>query len=281
MRALVAGGAGFIGSSLVDRLLAEGHGVDVVDDLSTGRLANLAEARSDRGAELRIHQLDVASPEIVDLVERRAPEVVFHLVPVRTVHDVVSLVHVLEGARLAGTRKVVLTSGWWIDGETSARGAAARSAVEHLRLYREAHGVEFVVLALGTVYGPRRRDGVVALFAESLLAGEPATVHGDGAQTRDFLYVDDTVDALVRAAERGSGLVVPVGRGVETSIEHLAATMTDAAGGRAAPRREGAATGPAKVTVDPSRARIHLGWEPWTSLEEGVAQTLRWHDDRT
>src|SRR5205085_6131689 len=150
LKALVTGGAGFIGSTLVDRLLAEGHAVDVVDDLSTGRLANLADARADRSAALKIHQVTVASREVVDLIARREPDVVFHLVPVDSITDVLAFVQVLDGARDAGARKVVLATGWWAEGEVSGPGAAARSALEYLRLYREAHTIEFVALALST-----------------------------------------------------------------------------------------------------------------------------------
>jgi len=305
VRALVTGGAGFIGSTLVDRLLAEGHAVDVIDDLSGGSLTNLAEARADRSAELHIHQVDVRSPEVVDLVARRAPEVVFHLAAAPDVDDVavgalvevVGSLHVLEGARRAGTRKVVYAAGWWLYGEPDAaalplresspqaplvaRGAAEKAMLEYLRLFRERWGVEFTALALASVYGPRQRAGrgVVSTFARALLSGGELRVLGDGAQTRDFLYVDDAVDALVRAAERGSGLLVNVGRGVETSVRSLLATMADAAGTPGVTPSVGSPVSGsvARMALDPGRAKLHLGWEPWTTLEEGIAQTLQWH----
>jgi UDP-glucose 4-epimerase len=303
VRALVTGGAGFIGSALVDRLLAEGHAVDVIDDLSTGRLSNLADARADRSAELKIHQSDIRNPEITDLVARRQPNVVFHLAATRSddpavdaTVNVIGALHVLEGARLAGTGKIVFAAGAELYGEpdpgalplresqpqspASAHGVGQKAVIDYLRLYRERYGIEFTALALATVYGPRQfaPRGVVASFARALLDGIAPEIRGDGAQTRDFLFVDDAVDAIVRSAERGSGLIVNVGRGVETSVSALLALMVEALGRpsvppRAVTREPGDLD---RVALDPGRARMQLGWEPWTSLEEGVSQVLRW-----
>jgi UDP-glucose 4-epimerase len=297
LRALVTGGAGFLGSTLVDRLLAEGHAVDVVDDLSTGRLANLADARADRAAELHIHQLDVRTVAAAELVERRQPEVVFHLAggrhpdPVADVQaTVVGALQILEGARRAGARKVVVAVGPEIYGQpdelpvresqvhepATAHAVAEEALVDYLRFYRDHHGIEFTALVLASVYGPRQRpgSGVVATFGRAVLAGTPIELHGDGRQTHDFLYVDDAVDALVRAAERGSGVTVNVGRGVETSVRHLLAVLADASGTTPATVPGPRASTVARLALDPTRARIQLGWEPWTSLEEGVAATL-------
>ena len=306
MRALVTGGAGFIGSTLVDRLLAEGHAVDIVDDLSKGRLVNLADARADRSAELKIHQVDIRSPEVAELIGRRKPEVVFHLAATSerdpaadAVVNIVGSVYVLEGARLAGSRKVVFAAGASVYGEPdpdalpvreshphkpiSAHGVAKKVVVDYLQLYRERHDLEFTALALGTVYGPRQasNSGVVAAFAEALLNGLPVVVRGDGSQTRDFVYVDDVVDALVRAADRGTGLLLNVGRGIETPVRRVLATMAEAVGVEVSPQK--GERGPGEVdrmALDPSRAKIHLGWEPWTSLEQGIAQVLEFKSTR-
>jgi UDP-glucose 4-epimerase len=303
VRALVTGGAGFLGSTLVDRLLAEGHAVDVIDDLSAGRLVNLAEARADRSVELKIHQVDVRSPEVVDLIARRDPDVVFHLAatsPEDPADDafanVVGAVNVLEGARLGGSGKIVFAAGAGIYGEpdpaalpvreshplapTTAHDVATKAVLDYLRLYRERHGIEFTALALASVYGPRQRpgSGVVATFAQAVLHSRPVHVHGTGAQTRDFVYVDDAVDALVRAATRGSGLLVNVGCGIETPVRQVLALVAEAAGVAAPdPVREGRRPGDIdRQAVDPGRAKIQLGWSPWTTLGEGVAETLRW-----
>ncbi|MBW3626165.1 MAG: NAD-dependent epimerase/dehydratase family protein [Actinobacteria bacterium] len=311
MRALVTGGAGFIGSTLVDRLLAEGHTVDVVDNLSTGSLANLADARGDRGNDLRVHQLDVRSPAVVELIERRRPEVVFHLAAQADVRvsvadpildaqvNVVGSLNVIEGARAVGCRKVVFaSSGGTIYGDPdpadlpvteshpqrplSPYGVAKKAVGDYLYAYRALHGLEFVVLALANVYGPRQdphgEAGVVAIFAGKLLAGEVCTVFGDGRQTRDFVYVDDVVDAFVRAADRGSGLLCNIGTGVETSVLRLHQLMAGAAGVPRAPVSFAPArTGElARSALDPARAHLHLGWAPWTSMEDGAGAVLEW-----
>jgi UDP-glucose 4-epimerase len=313
MRALVTGGAGFIGSTLVDRLLAEGHGVDVVDDLSSGTLANLAEARADRSKELKVHQVDIRDPAVIEVIGRRQPEVVFHLAAQADVRvsvarpafdaevNVVGSINVLEGARVAGTRKVVFaSSGGTIYGEPapselpvkeshpqqplSPYGVAKRVVTDYLHVYRELHSIEFTSLAMANIYGPRQdphgEAGVVAIFAGLLLAGKPCTVFGDGHQTRDFVYVDDAVDAFVRAADRGSGLLCNVGTGVETSVNDLYGAMAAAAGVDGppvyAPERPGEL---ARSSLDPGRAKLHLGWEPWTDLSTGVAEVLRWFRD--
>jgi UDP-glucose 4-epimerase len=309
VKTLVTGGAGFVGSTLVDRLLAEGHEVDVLDDLSTGSLANLAEARSDRTHRLRFQQLDVRDAQLVDVMARRAPEVVYHLAAqvdvrssvARPVVDaevnVVGTVNVVEGARVAGARKVVAALSGAMYGEVAPRqlpvkesqapapcspyGVSSRVALDYLNVYRRLHGLEFTALALSNVYGPRQdprgEGGVVATFAGRLVADEACTVYGDGEQTRDFLFVDDAVDALVRAAGRGDGLLVNVGTGVETTVNDLYALLASAAGvdrpAQAAAARPGEV---ARSALDPSRAAIQLGWRPWTTLAEGTGRVLDW-----
>jgi UDP-glucose 4-epimerase len=308
VRALVTGGAGFIGSNLVDRLLAEGHEVDVVDDLSTGSLGNLAEARATAGGALRIHQHDIRHRDVVDLIARRRPEVIFHLaaqssVPASVVNpgadaavNVGGTVNVLEGAHAAGTERVVYAaSGGTLYGDPGPEGLPIResapqrplspygvskmAAIDYLVAYREMHAVEFCALALANIYGPRQdahgESGVVAIFANRLARGEPITIFGTGEQTRDFVYVDDTVDAFVRAASRGGGLVCNIGSGIETSVNELYATMAAHAG-----VAEPALFGPPRPgdvfrsCLDPERALIQLGWRPWTDLATGTAAVL-------
>jgi UDP-glucose 4-epimerase len=314
LRTLVTGGAGFIGSTLVDRLLAEGHDVDVVDDLSTGSLANLADARTAAGHRLRVHQLDIRSPECVELIVRRQPEVVFHLAAQADVRasvadpvfdadvNVVGTLRVLEGARLSGAGRVVFAaSGGTLYGEPdhselplreslpqrplSPYGVSKKAAIDYLEAYRELHALEFCALALANVYGPRQdphgEAGVVAIFAERLLRGLPLVIFGDGEQTRDFVYVDDVVDAFVRAGDRGGGLVCNVGTGTETSVNRLAAEMATQAGAELVteprPLRPGELL---RNCLDPSRAGIHLGWKPWTELGPGTASVLAFVAER-
>ena len=308
MRALVTGGAGFIGSTLVDRLLAEDHTVDVIDDLSTGSLANLADARALRGGRLTFHQLDIRSAECVELVARRQPEVVFHLAAQADVRvsvadpvfdadvNVIGMLRVLEGARRAGTGRVVFTtSGGTIYGEPddselplreslplrplSPYGVSKKAGIDYLEAYRELYSLEFAALALSNVYGPRQdphgEAGVVAIFAERLLRGLPLVIFGDGEQTRDFVYVDDVVDALVRAASRGGGLLCNIGMGGETSVSQLAAEMAAQAGVELVVERRPQRSGELRRNcLDPSRAGIHLGWKPWTELGTGTAAVI-------
>ncbi len=309
MRAMVTGGAGFIGSALVDRLLAEGHQTDVVDDFSSGTLTNLADARATAAGALTIHQMDIREPELIELIARRRPTVIFHLaaqasVPTsvsRPVFDaevnIIGTLNVLEGARVAGTDRVVFAaSGGTLYGEpppeqlpvqegyfahpTSPYGVSKKAAIDYLIAYRKLYGVEFAALALANVYGPRQdphgEAGVVAIFAERLISGKPVTIFGDGEQTRDFVFVDDVVDAFVRAASRGGGLVCNVGTGRETTINELYRTMAKIAGVQREP--EHVAPRPGDVlrnSLDPQRARIQLGWRAWTELSDGVAAVLR------
>ncbi len=299
MRLLVTGGAGFIGSRLATRLVAEGHEVDVVDDLSTGSLANLAEARAGahRGAagELRFHQLDVRSSGLVALLERRRPEVVFHLAW-RPLDDpaedadltVGATLRVVQGAARCGTRKLVhggdAVALYGVPEQRSLpvresrppapvddHGVSCWAAIEHLRIARLRLGLEFTSMAVATVYGTGDPGGPVRQAVTEALAGR--VIAADGP-TLDLVHVDDTVDAFVRAATRGGGLICNIGSGRETSPaalgQHLAAHL-----GRPevspAPARAGS-----RFAIDPTRARIHLGWEPWTRLDVGVAEVCDW-----
>jgi UDP-glucose 4-epimerase len=308
MRTLVTGGAGFIGSTLVDRLLVEGHEVDVIDDLSTGSLANLADARGSAGRALTIHHLDITAPAVIELMARRRPELVFHLAAQADVRvsvarpafdaevNIVGSLNVLEGARQAETERVVFAaSGGTLYGEPSdddlpvreahphqplsPYGVAKKAVLDYLVAYRELHALEFSALALANVYGPRQNPhgelGVVAIFAERLLAGEPVTIFGDGAQTRDFVYVDDVVDAFVRAASRGGGLICNIGTGQETSVKDLYLIMAEGAGVEAAPVLAPLRPGELlRSSLDIERAAIQLGWRPWTTLADGTRAVL-------
>jgi UDP-glucose 4-epimerase len=297
VKALVVGGAGFIGSHLVDRLLAGGETVDVVDDLSTGSLANLADARS-AGGTLKIHHLDVGTSEAASLLGMRQPDVVFHLaaLPRRPAGAMglarafTTTIALLDAVRVHGIPKVVVAlPATALYGNPATRdlplkelplqprglrGVIARATVDLLATHREADAIEFTVLALATVYGPRQRadGGVVAAFVDAAANGRSPTVTGDGRQTRDLVFVDDTVDAVVRAGTRGSGLVVNVGTGEQTSIRELWNLVSGGAGPEPvkAPAR---ADELLRFAVSPVRARIHLGWSPWTAIADGLRQT--------
>ncbi len=292
MKVVVIGGAGFIGSHLVDRLLAEGHEVDVVDDLSSGSLGNLADARA-MGGSLKIHHLDGRSAEAATLVGMRRPDVVHDL----TLFDRLDrsaraqgrgfdgALATLEAARRHGVGKVVVAvPATALYGQPAAaslpvkegeptprgvRGVVARAVIDLLGTYRDQHAVEFAALALPSVYGPRQhpQGGVVAEFVAARREGRPGRLDGGGRQTRDFLYIDDAVDAFIRAGERGSGLVVNVGTGVQTTIRDVWSAVAPGVTGETAPAR---ADDLPRFAVSAARARIHLGWSPWTDLAEGM-----------
>lgn len=299
MNVVVIGGAGFIGSHLVERLLAEGHAVDVVDDLSTGSLANLADARalSSAGADLKIHHLDALGPDVDSLIGMRRPEVVFQLALFDRVDHSArrqglgfdAALATMEAARRHGVAKVVVTApASALYGQPAAsalpvkegelaprgvRGVVARAVVDLLVTYRERDMIEFTALALATVYGPRQRadSGVVAAFIDALHDHRAPRFDGDGRQTRDLVFVDDVVDALVRAAERGSGLVVNIGTGEQTSIRDVWTIVSGGAG----PEPEFGPPRPddlPRFAISPVRARIHLGWSPWTDAATGIAR---------
>jgi len=306
MKAMVTGGAGFIGSTLVDRLLAEGWRVDAVDDLSTGSLGNLANARSQPDRRFSFHRIDVASPGVMDLIAHRRPDVVFHLAAqadvrvsvARPVFDatvnILGTLNVCEGAVAAGVGKVVFAaSGGTLYGTPdelpvregqpqapeSPYGVAKKAAGDYLYYYRQIRGLEYTALAMANVYGPRQdphgEAGVVSIFAGKVLTHERPVIFGDGSQTRDFVYVDDVVDAFVRSVDKGGGLLMNIGTGIETSVQQLFDVMAKLTGYKQHARYDPPRAGEVqRSALDPSRAGIHLGWQPWTSLEEGVARTL-------
>ena len=287
MRALVTGGAGFLGSALTERLLAEGHEVDVVDDLSTGSISRLQVARA-HGRSFRFHQLDICQDELPELIVRRRPEVVFNLGALTGEHrqrasvqhdaqvSVVGTLNVLEGARRAGTRKVVVTSDRSLARESASPEAmhdlAERAALGYLEHYRRAAGVEFSVLAFGCVYGPGHGDtGPVARLAAAVRSGTPAPLADEVAY--DLVYLDDAVDALVRAATRGSGLVMEVSANCVRTAAELVAELRAISDGV---RVTDAGAGSAGI----SRASLHLGWRPFTGLSDGLASLLRERDEQ-
>ena len=296
---LVCGGAGFIGSHLVDRLISDGHSVEVVDDLSVGSLANLASART-AGGTMRFHHLDISSPEFSELIALRRPSVIYHLAllpsgAARTAEMLRSatlLLTVLEVARRYGVKKVVLAlPAGLLYGEVPARqlpvkegrksdpmGVAhvmANTLVDLLTVYRESYDLEFTALAMTNVYGSRQRsgDGVVAAFVDAVVNQNEPVICGNGRQTRDFLFIDDAIDALAKAMNKGGGLVINVGTGKQTTIKDLwqlvgrDSTLQE--------KYESARTADLqRNSVNTTRARIQLGWSHWTTLEAGINELL-------
>ena len=313
MRAVVTGGAGFIGSALVDRLVAQGSNVLIIDDLSGGSETNLEEAYCSGPGTVHLTVADIGEVGTTEVVAAHQPDVVFHLAaqvnvnssvddPVADAHtNLIGLLRVLNGARLAGTRKFVFTSSGAIYGEVdpellplqedtarrplSPYGVAKLAGVFYLEAYEALHGLAGTTLALANVYGPRQdphgEAGVVAIFAERLLSGQPCTIYGDGEQTRDFVYVGDVAEAFLAAAERADGQLLNIGTGIETSVNHLYDSMAAATGGPVEPVRGPERLGELKRSaLSPTRAATELGWQCTTSLEEGLSTTLDWFANR-
>jgi len=303
---LVTGGAGFLGSHLVDELVRHGDEILAIDDLSTGHIGHLHEAQL-RG-QVQLHTMDIRDQDLRLIAQRFAPQVVVHLAaqasvaasvedPIRDADiNVLGTINVLEAAKRSGAQRVVYSSsGGAIHGAGSklptkethvARpeapyGVSKLASMEYLPLYKRAHGLDYVTLLLSNLYGPRQsattEGGVVAIFIKTLLAGGTPTVHGDGSHTRDLVYVEDAVQAFILAAHKGGGRSLHVSSGRETSVSDLYAAARKVVGGSARPMYGPARNGDiVRSVLDPSAAFRHLGWKATTSLPAGLAATAEW-----
>jgi UDP-glucose 4-epimerase len=306
MRALVTGGAGFIGSNLVDALLDRGDEVVVLDDLSSGKTSNLTGA-IERGAVL--HEADIRDGDAVSrIVAEARPEVVFHLaaqIDVRVSVDrpdydartnVEGTVNVLEAARANGAKRFVFSStGGAIYGETdevptpethvaqpmAGYGTSKLCAEQYLGLYERLHGLSTMALRFGNVYGPRQdphgEAGVIAIFCGKYFTGGQPKVFGDGKQTRDYIYVGDLVQAIIAAGDSDATGAVNIGTEEETTVLDLIDAIRDAGSSDNAFEPEFA---PARLgeiersCLKVDKAQQVLGWKATTNVRDGVAQTL-------
>ena len=307
MRCLVTGGAGFIGSNLVDALLARGDDVTVVDDLSTGRMSNLEPGLSN-GAELV--EMDIRDRDgLVALASEKRPEAAFHLAAQIDVRksladpffdasvNVGGTANVLEAARASECGRVVsISTGGAIYGEgegqeiplpegapiapMSAYGQSKHAAEGYVSLYERLYGLSGVSLRLGNVYGPRQdplgEAGVIAIFCGLLKEGGRPTVFGNGKQTRDYIYVGDVVSACLAAAASDVTGAVNIGTGRETDVLELIESLKSLSGNESfdpefAPERTGEVQ---RIAIDAGRAERELGWRAEMGLEEGLRVTL-------
>jgi len=312
MRSLVTGGAGFIGSHVVDALVARGDDVTILDDLSSGRPANIEAARA---AGARLREGDVADRETVDaLFDDARPDQVFHLAAQidvrRSVADPVfdlgvnvgGTINLLEAAARAGSGRFLLAStGGAIYGEGAGRGLPLAEDAErrpdapygqsklaaegYLDLYSRLHGLSTVALRLGNVYGPRQdphgEAGVVAIFCGALLDGTPPKVFGDGKQTRDYIYVEDVVAAFLAASESKATGAFNVGTGREADVFAVGNAIADAYEVEFAPELAPPRPGEVqRIAIASERAAAELGWSADVELEDGLARTASWARDR-
>ncbi len=304
MRALVTGGAGFIGSNLVDALVERGDDVVVMDNVSTGKRDNLTQAL---GSGAEFHEVDIRDAEAVsDVIRQSRPDTIFHLaaqIDVRkSVADpandarinVEGTVNVLRAAQQNQTKRVVNTStGGAIYGEgrvlpapedhpvapEAPYGLSKFCAEQYCELFRRLHGLNTVSLRYGNVFGPRQdplgEAGVIAIFCGALLENRTPKIFGNGEQTRDYVYVGDVVEANLRAAESAAGGAINIGRGVETSVldivNALARHSDNGFRPEHAPERPGEVQ---RIYLDTSRARAELGWQAQVDLDEGLKRTL-------
>jgi UDP-glucose 4-epimerase len=310
VRALVTGAAGFIGSTLVDRLLSDGHSVVGLDNFASGRATNIEHLADN--PEFVFVEADIVAADLQAILDEHRPEVVFHLaaqIDVRhSVADpqfdasvnVIGTVRLADAARAAGVRKVVHTSsGGSIYGvppsyptsedvptDPASPYAAGKVAGEiYLNAFRHLYGLECSHIAPANVYGPRQdphgEAGVVAIFAQGLLSGKPTKVFGDGSNTRDYVYVDDVVDAFVKASEPvGGGQRFNVGTGVETSDRQLHSAVAVAVGAPDDPEFHPPRLGDLKRScLDIGLAEKVLGWRPQVALDDGIRRTVEYFRD--
>ena len=310
-RALVTGGAGFIGSHVADLFIHEGYDVEIIDDLSSGNRANLP-------GNAKFHEVSIASGDAARIVREGAFDAVVHLAAQSDVRksvadpifdattNIVGTLNILEAIRASGRRtRIAFTStGGAIYGDfntppnvetfvkdpESPYAISKLSAEYYLAYYGRVHGIEHVALRFGNVYGPRQdphgEAGVVAIFCSRILEGKPLTIFGDGLQTRDYVYVGDVARAVflgvtgkLPQAERVDARAFNVGTGIGTSVVELARLLQEAAGSNAdivfAPKRPGEQQ---ESFLDASKARALLGWEPNVTLAEGLAKTFAWSE---
>ncbi|MBI5546697.1 MAG: NAD-dependent epimerase/dehydratase family protein [Deltaproteobacteria bacterium] len=306
MKILVTGGAGFIGSHVCDALLAKGHEVLALDDLSSGRRDNL-------DPRVKLHVLDIRSPEAARLVLDERPQALYHLAAQMDVRRSVAdprfdaevnlggFLNLLEAVAKAGTRRVVFSStGGAIYGEQdvfpapeshpqrpcSPYGVSKASGELYLGYYRQQYGLSYAALRYANVYGPRQNPhgeaGVVAIFCDRILSERDCTIYGDGGQTRDFVYVADVARANVLALEADYVGAVNIGTGVETDVNVLYERLAEAAKtSRKAVHAEAKPGEQRRSCISPALAAKILGWKPEVSLADGLGRTYAFFAERS
>ena len=306
MKIIVTGGAGFIGSNIVDAYLERGHEVHIFDDLSTGQKANL-------NAKATLHELDIAAPEAARRIEQIKPDILCHHAAQMDVRhsvadptfdarvNILGFINLLEAGKNTGVKKIIFaSSGGAVYGEqerfpaaedhvtrpASPYGVSKRAGELYLSYYYQAFGLPYIALRYANVYGPRQsakgEAGVVAIFLSLLLQGKTPIINGDGGQTRDYVYVGDVVAANAAALDAQFVGEINIGTGIETDVVTIFQHLRQAVGSEIAARHGPAKPGEQRRScVDAGRAAKVLGWRPKMALAEGLRRTAAWYRDST
>ena len=306
MKILVTGGAGFIGSHVVDRLVLEGHSVSVIDNLSTGKIENV-------NREAKFHKIDIISPRIERVFKKERPELLCHFAAQmdvrRSVADpiydaqsnIIGMLNLMENGLRYGVRKVIFAStGGAVYGEgvpyptseeciprpISPYGISKLTGEHYLIYYNVSYGLNYVVLRYANVYGPRQdpfgEAGVVAIFNQKILRDEQPVINGNGMQTRDYVYVDDVVDAVIASTYNDINDVFNVGTGVETSVNELFRHLIEITGKSHIKEVHGQAKKGEQLRscLSYDKIRKALDWEPRVPLREGLTRTIEFFRGR-
>lgn len=304
-KALVTGGAGFIGSNLVDRLIENGYEVLVVDNLFTGFLENIH-----RDAEFE--EVDIASEELLRVLEHWKPNLVFHLAAQANVRlsleeplfdtrvNAQGTLNILEACRLNDVEKIIFSStGGAIYGEPESipcmedhpclplclYGANKLVAEQYINVYKVSFGLNYTILRFANIYGPRQNPhgeaGVVAIFTELMLKDKQPVIFGDGTKTRDYVHVNDTVDALMMSIDHGDGEIFNIGLGKQTTDQQVFDVVAEACGYEGPPKYDEVRPGEViHIALDSSKIRNELGWKPKYDFTSGVAQTVPFYREK-
>jgi UDP-glucose 4-epimerase len=300
MKILVTGGAGFIGSHLVDALIKRGHKVVVIDNLSTGKRENINK-------KAKFYKIDICSPKIGEIFKKEKPEIVFHFAAQINVRksienplkdaktNILGSLNVLENCKKYKIKKIIFASSAGVYGEAkilptpedhpvnpdSPYRIAKLTIENYLKFYKENFGLKFISLRFSNVYGPRQdprgEAGVVAIFINKLLKGERPTIFGNGNQTRDFIFVEDAVSACLKAMEyKGKKEIFNIGTGIETSINELYKIISKLLKTKLKPKYAPGKPGDLKRScLDISLAKRELEWKPKYNLEKGLQKTIQ------
>ena len=304
--ALVTGGAGFIGSHLVDRLLEEGHRVVVVDDLSTGKLKNLKSGAT-------FHHANITQESLQDVFHREQPDLVYHLAAQMSVSEstkapvrdgqinIIGTLQVLEAARRHGIEKIIYSStGGALYGDPeitpcieetqivplSPYGLSKYVAEKYVELYHRLYNINYTILRYGNVYGPRQdphgEAGVIAIFTQLMLDGKQPHIFGEGDQQRDFVYVDDVVEANIKAIDLGDGQAFNIGTGKGTSVNRIFELLRGIIHFKWEAEHRTSRPGEVQnISLECSKATKGLKWTPQVSLEEGLQRTVEFFHSST